>query len=669
MVITLMIFYGFGLAKPIHEQTVKEENDYQLVWSDEFNQDGALNPENWQFEQGFVRNQELQWYQPDNAWCEGGLLIIEARKEQKPNPTYEAGSNRWNHKRQDIQYTSASINTRDRHSWQYGRFEIRARIDISPGLWPAFWTLGVHGQWPSNGEIDIMEYYKGKILANIACGTSKAYQAEWYSETKSVAELGGKAWAAKFHIWRMDWDEESIALYVDDLLLNKVPLSKLTNKDGSGINPFKQPHYILLNLAMGGMNGGDVTGTVFPNRYEIDYVRVYQKRKTGQASSQGITVRQEWLQYLKKVAGPVMENLAADQLKQRMTVALSPNIDNAAHRSKVAYLEAFGRTLSGIAPWLNAEGGSAEEVALRNQYRQWTLSAIANAVNPRAKDYLVWEGGQPLVDASFFALGLVRAPWIWNHLKQEVKDQVVEALLKTRNTVPGYSNWILFSSMIEAFFCKYDLPYDAVRIEYGIREFSEHWYTGDGMFSDGMSFNQDYYNSFVIQPYLQAILEIMHEKGQRYEGFRSKFNKISKRYAELQERNINVDGTYPIIGRSIVYRGGAFQHLADMALRKQLPSGLKPAQVRGALTAVMKKTTEAKSTFNEHGWLNIGVYGKQETIADVYITTGSLYLCANILLPLGLSADDPFWKSADEPWTAVKVWKGMEIPADHAMHL
>lgn len=384
----------------------------------------------------------------------------------------------------------------------------------------------------------------------------------------------------------------------------------------------------------------------------------------GQVSAE----RKEWLAYMHKIAEPVIKNLAQDQLKENMSVALAPKIDDAVHRTKVAYLEAFGRTLSGIAPWLNGEGGTAEEIALRNQYRQWILLAIGNAVNPKAKDYLLWEGGQPLVDASFFALGLIRAPWIWDNLKQEVRNQVVEALLKTRTVVPVYSNWILFSGMIEAFFCQYNLPYDAVRIEYAIREFSEHWYVGDGMFSDGMDFNMDYYNSFVIQPYLQTILMVTHQKNKRYDDFRKKFDKISKRYAELQERNINADGSYPITGRSIVYRGGAFHHLADMAVQKRLPSSLKPAQVREALTAVIRKTTEAKTTFDALGWLNIGVYGKQEGIADFYITTGSLYLCSTILLPLGLSADDPFWADAYEPWTAVKVWKGMDIQADHALH-
>ncbi|MBD0374024.1 MAG: glycoside hydrolase family 16 protein, partial [Flavisolibacter sp.] len=189
----------------------------------------------------------------------------------------EAGSSDWRKNRERIAYTASSINTSGKHTWQYGRFEMRGRIDIGPGLWPAWWTLGVAGQWPANGEIDIMEYYRNKLLANIACiGPDK--KAEWYSKTIPVDSLGGEAWAATFHIWRMDWDENSIALYMDDLLMNKVELSKLVNKDGSNINPFKQPHYLLLNLAMGGTNGGDTGNTKFPNRFEVDYVRVYQKQ-------------------------------------------------------------------------------------------------------------------------------------------------------------------------------------------------------------------------------------------------------------------------------------------------------------------------------------------------------------------------------------------------------
>ena len=372
------------------------------------------------------------------------------------------------------------------------------------------------------------------------------------------------------------------------------------------------------------------------------------------------TVRDQWLRYMDKVARPVFSNLAADKLKAEMPVVLSEKTDNPEQRKKVAYLEAFARTLSGISPWLNSEGGSAYEVALRRQYREWTIKAIQNAVSPKKKDYMTWSGYQPLVDASFFALALNRCPWLWENLDKETRKNVVAALEASRSTVPVYSNWILFSSMVEAFLSKHNQSYDAVRIEYGIRTFMHHWYVGDGMFSDGMHFKLDYYNSYVIQPYLNNILESVGPTDQRFNWALPELDKITARYAEIQERSINPDGSFPVYGRSIVYRGGAFHHLADMALRKKLPASLQPAQVRSGLTAVIKKTLDAPGAFTKEGWLTIGLYGEQPELADFYINTGSLYICATIFLPLGLPADDPFWINAEQPWKAKKIWEANE---------
>lgn len=375
------------------------------------------------------------------------------------------------------------------------------------------------------------------------------------------------------------------------------------------------------------------------------------------------------LQYLDKVARPVIMNLANDELKANMIVALADKPDDRATRLKVTYLEAFGRTLSGIGPWLNLEGGSAEEQKLRNQYREWTLKAITNAVNPKAKDYLKWDGAQPLVDGAFFALGMIRCPWLWQHLPVTVKQQVAIALNTTRAYTPSYNNWVLFTGVIEAFFCKYELPYDAVRMEFGVREFMEHWYNGDGMFADGMTFHLDYYNSYVIQPFLSAIVDAANQKSNSYTNYADRLDKIGKRYAEIQERMINSDGSYPALGRSIAYRGGAFQHLANMAYQKRLPASLTPAQVRCALTAVVKRTLATSGTFTEGGWLNMGVAGNQIGLADYYITTGSLYLCTDIFLPLGLPETDEYWSAPAQPWSAVKIWSGQDAHVDHAMDL
>jgi len=272
--LALLGLYSLSLAR------ANPDGQYRLVWADEFEKPGRPNPANWVFEEGYQRNQELQWYQEENAFCKNGLLIIEGRKERRPNPTYVKGSKDWRTSREFIEYTSSCLRTIGLHSWKFGRFEIKAKIKSSAGLWPAIWTLGIEGEWPNNGEVDILECYKGQILANACWGTHKDYSAKWDSSQKPITSFNDPKWDEKFHVWRMDWDEKEIKLFVDDLLLNTIDLTKTLNaKKDVPKNPFHQPHYLLLNLAIGGQAAGDPTGTVFPTRYEIDYARVYQKMR------------------------------------------------------------------------------------------------------------------------------------------------------------------------------------------------------------------------------------------------------------------------------------------------------------------------------------------------------------------------------------------------------
>ena len=267
-------------CQPLRRDTTSQRPlppGYTLVWADEFSRDGWPDPQNWTYERGFVRNQELQWYQADNAVVKNGLLIIEARKEARANPTFEQGSAEWRRSREQATFTSASLTTRGLQSWRYGRFEMRAKIDVRAGMWPAFWTVGDSGRWPANGEIDIMEYYRGNLLANVAWLADTSGKAAWDDSRKAVAELGGAEWARRFHVWRMDWDESEILIYVDDILLNTTDLHGTINGDGTGRNPLQQPHHIILNLAIGGTNGGDPGATRFPARLEVDYARVYRR--------------------------------------------------------------------------------------------------------------------------------------------------------------------------------------------------------------------------------------------------------------------------------------------------------------------------------------------------------------------------------------------------------
>ena len=265
--------------------SIDDDADYKLVWSDEFNYEGKPDSTAWRHEYGFVRNQEFQWYQPDNANCRNGVLVIEGRKERILNDNYVEGSNDWKRNRQYAEYTASCIKTQNLKEFLYGRFEIRAKIPTASGSWPAIWTLGKSMPWPSNGEIDIMEYYQIKnvphILANTAWGTDRQFVGKWNTKTIPFSYFTDKDpdWADKFHVWRMDWDEHAIRLYLDDELLNETLLEDTKNGSiGNYTNPFHQPHYILLNLAIGGQNGGTPDDSAFPLFYEIDYVRVYQKK-------------------------------------------------------------------------------------------------------------------------------------------------------------------------------------------------------------------------------------------------------------------------------------------------------------------------------------------------------------------------------------------------------
>lgn len=265
---------GGGSVKTNHPGVTGE---YKLIWSDEFDTNGPPDSTKWRFESGFVRNNETQWYQKENAVCENGYLVITGKKESKPNPNFIKGSSEWKTNRENIEYTSSSMLMKKEHAFQYGKVEVRAKIDAQEGLWPAIWTLGVSGEWPSNGEVDIMEYYDNKILANYAYASDKRFSAIWDGASKKLDSLGGKQWADEFHTWTLLWDENQMQIFVDNILLNSIDLNTTINKS-DGKNPFRQPHFLLLNLAMGGNRGGSLVNTKLPSKYLVDYVRVYQKQ-------------------------------------------------------------------------------------------------------------------------------------------------------------------------------------------------------------------------------------------------------------------------------------------------------------------------------------------------------------------------------------------------------
>ncbi|WP_231464941.1 DUF2264 domain-containing protein [Pedobacter sp. Leaf132] len=392
-----------------------------------------------------------------------------------------------------------------------------------------------------------------------------------------------------------------------------------------------------------------------------------QKKKTIKQTAT-LTDRQFWLQQMDKMVKPVLYNLAKDSLKINMPKVTSIHIDNKEHRIKVQYVEVLGRVLSGVAPWLQLEGGDEKEVALRKQYREWAIQGLKNSLDSNAKDFMNYDiGGQQLVDASYVALAFIRAPWLWENLGEKHRLLMMKSIVTTKRFKPVFSNWLLFSAMNEAFLAKFGYSWDPMRVDYALQQM-EQWYVGDGMYKDGSTYAFDYYNSYVIHPYLAKISEIIGAKVKDYNSMFEKIRKRNERYAILQERLINTDGTYPATGRSIIYRGAAFHHLADMALRNALPKQLSPAQVRCALTAVIKKTLVSPTTYN-NGWLTIGLYGNQPDLGDFYNNQGSPYICTNIFLPLGLPASDPFWANPAAKWSAQRIWSGEDFPNDHSQDL
>ncbi|MEK4236242.1 DUF2264 domain-containing protein [Paenibacillus sp. FSL H7-0714] len=373
--------------------------------------------------------------------------------------------------------------------------------------------------------------------------------------------------------------------------------------------------------------------------------------------------RKYWLDTMLQIGNPVLDALSQRKLKERLPTEFHSD------RSKFAHLEAFARLACGMAPWLELEGLEGEEDELRARYVLLMLECIDAAVDPSSPDYMDFKSeGQPLVDAAFLAHALVRAPkQLAGRLNERVKGNLITALKRTRRTAPSGSNWLLFSAMVEAaLYILGDSEYDRMRVGYAIHMFMD-WYKGDGIYGDGKDFHWDHYNSFVIQPMLVDVITLFERDSEQYSALRPLILERAQRYATVLERMIAPDGTYPFIGRSIVYRFGAFQLLSQAALQHFLEDALSPAQVRCALTAVITRTMGFPGTLDEDGWLRPGVYGYQPELAESYINTGSLYLCASVFLPLGLLPSDPFWAGTELKWTAQRIAAGEDVMRDHAL--
>lgn len=372
----------------------------------------------------------------------------------------------------------------------------------------------------------------------------------------------------------------------------------------------------------------------------------------------GRTDREYWVAEMCRIANPVLTNLSQGTLKKNMPVETQAG-SAAPPNYKTTHLEALGRLLAGIAPWLELGADDTPEGRLRGQYIALTTKAIANAFDPASPDYMNFVlTRQPLVDAAFFCQGLLRAPTqVWGRLPEGVKRNVMAAMDSIRRIEPVESNWLLFSAMVEAAMLEFRDEWDQAPVDYAMMRFGE-WYKGDGWYGDGPALHIDYYNSYVIHPMLLDILSAAHRHGKAdkelYELEKIRFT----RYAEQLERIISPDGAYPVFGRSIAYRFGAFHALSQSALAGLCPENLSKGQIRSALTAVIKRHMSEDGNLDPDGWLTLGFCGHQKDIAERYISTGSLYLCTTVFVALGLSPADEFWTAPYADWSSKKIWGG-----------
>jgi hypothetical protein len=365
---------------------------------------------------------------------------------------------------------------------------------------------------------------------------------------------------------------------------------------------------------------------------------------------------------LQRLADPVLNALSEDHLH-----ALMP-VEGGKDRTESTHLEAFGRLLDGMAPWLELGPDATPEGQLREHYILLARRSLHHAVDPHSADYMNFTtGSQRLVDAAFLAEALLRAPHqLWDGLDPADRSNLITALKATRTVTPGENNWVLFSAMVETALWNFTGDANQTVIQSAIDKHMA-WYKGDGLYGDGPTFHWDYYNSFVIQPMLLDIMAVAERKHSPLPANSPVILERARRYAQIQEELISPEATFPVIGRSTTYRFGAFHLLSQIALLHQLPPALNPGAVRSALTAVTRRMIESPNTFDSHGWLQIGTVGHQPSRGEPYISTGSLYLCSVGLLHLGLPANDPFWTAPDAPWTQKRIWSGENIPADHAI--
>lgn len=363
-----------------------------------------------------------------------------------------------------------------------------------------------------------------------------------------------------------------------------------------------------------------------------------------------MTTKKIWNDALLKLAEPVLLGFANKNIKESFKSEFSPFLQQIYPRmyENIVYIELFCRTVLGVVPILE-----------KNEYLfDLTLKSFDSCFS----GYINWYcGDQLLVEVANLSLAFLRCPMLWNRLtnKKDILSIIKDTSIKFK---PHPNNWILFKCITDIFLYKNNEINNINHVRQHLDYFEKHFYIGDGWYKDGKIFHMDYYNSFVIHPFLAEIYKELKDP-KMFETINTRL----KRQSEFLERLISPDGTFPLFGRSMVYRTAIFHALVYACCNNILPESLTYSQVRCSLTEVIKKMFVNENNFDDSGFLQIGFMSHQPQLADPYSNKGSLYFALLVFMPLGLSDEHQFWSGEDKEWTQVKAWNGSNIIKDRSI--
>lgn len=383
----------------------------------------------------------------------------------------------------------------------------------------------------------------------------------------------------------------------------------------------------------------------------------------------------KWKSILIKIVSPIIEGFADKSIINNFPKIYSPWLANVVPSSTPGpnqkkdkynddkiFMELFCRTVLGINILFNKKNIENDEI-IKNLFNK-TLIGFTNVFNGMI-DFNNMDN-QIIVEMALLAISFKRHSYLWNNINNSTKDKILNTMIMAKNKfIPNFNNWLLFKCMIDIFLFLNNKTKDLSSCYINLNKF-EKFYIGDGWYKDGVTFHIDYYNSFVIHPLLLDIYDELKKINISYEEkYNNQIIRI-QRYTEFLERMIASDGTFPLFGRSMVYRTAVFHALSYCAYLNILPTTLSNGQVRCGLDAVINKIF-IDDNFDNNNFLHFGFIGYQPEIADSYSNTGSLYYCLLIFIPLGLESNHSFWTDNNDDWTQKKAWSGIKILKDNSI--